>query len=376
VRACERRAAEKSCGSMAGTSSRRPRNAERFERDEPAHKRAKPLNPRSSDRGRQTIRQHSILQALENARRGLTIAELHQTVTEAGADSCVQRTIYRDMTQLVAAGFPLTEEEGRWSVSREGQASRAWPLRSSEVLALLVAEDLFPPSSTGALGLSLRDLRARLMMKLTPEGRAMVEVLRASYLATPVTSLNTIPSAVLEAIDDACGQEHCLQICYKTPGKAPAERIVEPHLLWVHGNRPYLVAYCRTREEFRKFALQRVETAEVIDEAFERRPEFDPREFTTRGFGVMHGQRHDVAVELSAEVAHLAHERWWHHTQHVIERPDGTAVITMTVAGLPEVAAWVASFGGKARAVAPEELVQAVRELHERGLAAHGGSAT
>ena len=360
---------------MAKTDARSPRKTNQLDESSPAPKRAKPLKQPSTDRGRQAIRQHSVLQALENARRGLTIAELHQAVIDASVDDCVQRTIYRDVTQLLAAGFPLTESNGRWSLSRAASSSRTWPLRSSEVLALLVAEDVLPPSSTGALGVALRDLRARLMMGLTPEGRSMVEVLRESHIATSAAPLNgSAQDAVLAAIDDACGREHCLRIRYRTPGKVPSERVVEPHLFWVHAGRSYLGAYCRATDMFRTFGVQRIETAEVLDESFERRSSFDPREFTTRGFGVMHGEQHDVGVEFSPEVAHLARERLWHKTQRLTEQPDDSVVLTMTVAGIPEVAAWVASFGGKARAVAPDVLVQAVRELHERGLAVHGAA--
>lgn len=358
---------------MAKTDARSPRKTEQLGKGNSASKRAKPLKQQSTDRGRQAIRQHSVLQALENARRGLTIAELHQAVVDAGVDDCVQRTIYRDVTQLLAAGFPLTESNGRWSLSRAASSSRTWPLRSSEVLALLVAEDVLPPSSTGALGVALRDLRARLMMGLTPEGRCMVDLLRESHMATTAARLKlSAQEAVLAAIDDACGREHCLRMRYRTPGKVPSERVVEPHLFWVYAGRPYLVAYCRSTETFRTFGVQRIETAEVLDESFDRRSSFDPREFTTRGFGVMHGEQHDVSVEFSPEVAHLARERLWHKTQRLTENPDGSAVLSMTVAGIPEVAAWVASFGGKARAVTPDVLVRAVRELHERGLAAHG----
>jgi hypothetical protein len=42
--------------------------------------------------------------------------------------------------------------------------------------------------------------------------------------------------------------------------------------------------------------------------------------------------------------------------------------VDLNLAGLPEIAAWVAGFGGEARAVAPKELVEAVKGLHRRGL--------
>jgi predicted DNA-binding transcriptional regulator YafY len=318
------------------------------------------------------IRQLLILQLLEASRRGLTIAELYHAVTESGADGCSERTLYRDVQLLQQVGFQLVETESRWTVYRQASNLQAWPLRPSEVLTLLLSEDLLPPSSAGVVGIALRDLRQRLMTRLTPEGRAMVKELRASNLATQMAPLHqTDHDRVFEAIDDAAGREHCLRLRYRTPGEATSERVVEPHLFWVHSGRPYLVAYCRAAQEFRTFAIQRVQSAEVLDEPFERRPGFDSLTFIQRGFGVLQGEPCEVHIEFGPEVAHLAHERLWHPSQQVAPGKQGAVVLNMTVAGLAEVAAWVASFGGRLRALGPESLIRAVRELHQGGLAAH-----
>src|SRR5690606_35701481 len=108
-----------------------------------------------------------------------------------------------------------------------------------------------------------------------------------------------------------------------------------------------------------------------LDQVFERRADFDENEFVKRGFGVLHGPVHDVTVHFTPGVAHLARERLWHPTQHVVELPDGSCDVHLRAAGIAEMAAWVASFGGKLRAIEPPELVEAVRELHRAGLEAH-----
>lgn len=357
-----------------GTQRRRTKghgeNSQESSGDSSSERRAKPLKDSPLARGRQVNRQMSILRLLENARRGLTIAELH----EALDDGCSLRTVYRDVEQLQRGGFRLSEEAGRWSAYGDTEQLKSCPLQPSEVLALLLSEDLLPPASTGALGVALQQLRERLMARLTPAGRGLVKELRLSHLATHAVPLRVEQSAnhnrVLEAIEDASGREHCLRLVYETPGKPAMERVVEPHLFWAHAGRPYLVAYCRASHEFRTFAVQRIRSAEVLDEPFERRAEFEARNFVQRGFGMLQGEPHAISVAFTAEVAHLATERLWHPTQHVTEGPDGSVVLHLRAAGLPEVAAWVASFGGKVRVLTPEPLVHAVRALHESGLAA------
>jgi len=55
---------------------------------------------------------------------------------------------------------------------------------------------------------------------------------------------------------------------------------------------------------------------------------------------------------LLPKVAHLIRERRFHVSQQVTEVGKGVR-LKMGAAGLPEIAAWVAGFGGEARVVAP-----------------------
>ena len=78
-----------------------------------------------------------------------------------------------------------------------------------------------------------------------------------------------------------------------------------------------------------------------------------------------------LAVEIEPALAHSPCERRYHRTQKVHPLEDGACRVTFDAAGLPELAAWVASFGGHVRAVAPPELVQMVRDLDAHGCEVH-----
>jgi predicted DNA-binding transcriptional regulator YafY len=142
----------------------------------------------------------------------------------------------------------------------------------------------------------------------------------------------------------------------------------------MHAGRPYVVAFCRDAQDFRSFALQRITAATVLDEPFERRADFDAKAFTERGFGVHHGDVHSFVICFGPAVTYLAHERRWHRTQELETLNDNSVLLRFTASGLPEVAAWVASFGGAVRAVEPNELIEAVRRLHAEGLRAQSSA--
>lgn len=330
--------------------------------------RAKALNVRSLDRGKQVLRLFAILRALENSRRGLTMAELHELLEER----CTTRTVYRDVEVLQQAGFQISTEEGRVKFAEGTQGLRATPLRAHELFALLLTKDLLEPIAETPMGSCHHALVTRLSAGLTPAGRQLVTEQRSLLRATHAAPARVNGGdAVLSVIEQAYEMEQCLRLTYAAPNKKATERVVEPHLFWMHSGRPYVVAYCREAGEFRTFALQRVRSATLLDETFERRTDFDPQSFIDRGFGVFQGEAHGFLVHFDASVAHLTRERKWHVTQEVQENPDGSATLRFTAAGLPEVAAWIASFGGAVRAESPTELVDAVRDLHEAGLRAH-----
>ncbi len=327
--------------------------------------RPRSANP-AADRGRQIRRQWKLLRALEAARRGLTGSELLDAVGER----CSARTLYRDLEDLQAAGFPLLSERGRWRALGAGEGAWTIPVQATQVLALALAGDLLAPAEGSWLAEPLSDLRAQLSSMLTPTGRAYCEELRRTAVATLFGPGSYGGRRVeLAAIHEAIERQHRLRIVHAKPREKAKARVVEPYSTWYHSGRLYLIAYCTSAEDVRTFAVERIQKAEVLDEPFDPDPSFDPAAFARRGFGVYHGAVHHTVVDFAGGVAHLVRERRYHHTQRVTPRGEGVR-LTMDAAGLPEIAAWVAGFGGNARPVAPPELVAAVRRLHEDGLRA------
>ena len=95
----------------------------------------------SVHRGAQFIRQWRLLRALEGAKRGMTAAQLKDAIEETQST----RTLYRDLEVLEQSGFPLTNEGGRWRLLETSESSWAIPVNPTEVVALMLTEDLLAP---------------------------------------------------------------------------------------------------------------------------------------------------------------------------------------------------------------------------------------
>lgn len=315
-------------------------------------------------RGRQIVRQWKILRALEGSRMGLSAKQM----TDAIDEECSQRTVYRDLEQLQAAGFPLFEDDGCWRVLAQGEGGWSIPVQPTEVLVLALSEDLMAPVRGSYLAQPLRELRGRIFAMLTPDGRSYCRRIRDTAVATLFGAGDYVEQREeLNAIREAIFGQRRLRIYYAPPRKTPADRVVEPYCTWYASGRVYLIAYCCKACDTRTFALQRIKSAEVLDERFDPDPDFDPARFSRLGFGVFHGSVYSVVIDFGPNVAHLIRERRYHQTQLVFEQGDGVR-LHMEAAGLPEIAAWVAGFGDQALPIKPSELVEMVRQLHEKGL--------
>jgi len=319
-------------------------------------------------RGNQITRQWRLLRLIEGRKQGLRATELHEQL-----DCQVsERTIFRDLQHLQDAGFPLYEEGGRWRALAADEGGYAVPVHSSELLALLLSEELLAPMrSTEVVG-ALAALREKVAAMLHPAGRSYAEELKNHLIATLLGPGDYGESDAVRVVEEAIHQQHRVHVSYWTPDGSTTERDVDPYMLWYADGRLYLVGWCHLRGGVRTFLIDRLRRVEILDIPFDADPGFDPHAFTGSGLGAWTGERTRVELELSPLVAHLASERRFHPSQQVTTHDNGSAILTMYIAGLPHVAAWVASFGGRIIVRSPPRLIEMVRDLHRAGLAAHG----
>jgi predicted DNA-binding transcriptional regulator YafY len=322
-------------------------------------------------RGRQLIRQWRLLRAIEVSRQGRTAAELHNEVADLGSP----RTIYRDLEALQGAGFPLYQDDGgRWRLLSPSEGGAVVPVQPTEIIALLVSEQALEPLKGSELAEPLSRLRSKLEAMLGPKARAYVDAMRGGLLAT-VAAPGDYRSrrSDLQIIEHAIRDHRRLRLVHFTAHRRETlSRMVDPYGIWYVDGALYLIAYDHLRNDHRKFLVDRIREVEVLDRTFRPDPDFDLQTYVGRGFRVWHGAIHRVVVEFSLALAHLPLERRYHRSQKVRQLSDGRRRVVFEAAGLPEIAGWVASFGGMVRAVEPPELVEMVRDLHRKGLEAHG----
>lgn len=149
----------------------------------------------------------------------------------------------------------------------------------------------------------------------------------------------------------------------------PETRKVQPLHLGEVDNGWYLVGLDLDRNAIRTFALPRLGQLKVTTTKFQRPADFDARAYFKNSFGVWtnpdaNAKPFEVRVQFEGYAARVIPERRWHESQQIKElNAKGTRIeVRLNVSSLEDVTRWVLSWGSQAKALAPAELVSAVRE--------------
>lgn len=174
-----------------------------------------------------------------------------------------ERTIYRDMADLLASGAPIDGEAGIGYRLRRGFTPPPVQFTGEELLALSLGARMVGAWTDPALARAAA-AAARKISAVLPEASA------ASLDEAPMhaPSRRPYPLELMEPIRLAIAERRKIRLHYSAPD-ATSERIVQPLGLFFWGNRWTATAWCELRQDFRSFRLDRIETLETLDDRFE-----------------------------------------------------------------------------------------------------------
>lgn len=210
----------------------------------------------------------SILLLLQ-VRRRVTARELARKLEVS------QRTIYRDMDALSAAGVPVVAErgaDGGWSLV-EGYETKLTGLNVPEVWALFVSRPTGVLEDLG-LGHAAEDALLKLIAALpTPSRRDAEDARQRFYVDAPGWSCAKESSNALPELQTAVWEDRRVRFFYERPGCEPIERVGDALGLVSKGSAWYLVA--SVDGEVRSYRASRMLSVVMTDETFERPRGFD-----------------------------------------------------------------------------------------------------
>ena len=182
------------------------------------------------------------------------------------------RTIYRDLRTLELAGVPLFGEAGVGYSLADGYRLPPVMFTREEAAALLTAEKLAAQLTDAPTA----QLSGAAMDKL----RAVLRRTDRDYLETLTPHIQVFGHAASSARPNAYQQlvaaiatQQVVRLDYQaTATDPPTTREIEPIGLYLTQHW-HVVAYCRLRQDFRNFRLDRIQQLILSGELFAPRPE-------------------------------------------------------------------------------------------------------
>lgn len=274
------------------------------------------------------------------------------------------RTAKRDIARIIERlGVPLEyDPKGKgYFYAQPGFELPLPQISQEELLAILLARNLLSSSAGGLISQAIASFGRKLF--LTMGGFGLSE--RRLDEAFSATWNGYAPAAgeIFRQIADALLQQRPLQFTYSSPlSDEPTRRTVEPHHLQHYNGSWLLIAYCRQRQGWRKFALSRISDLGIHKSTFALRPRSEWQEQLEGSFGLIQGPiRQSVTLRFTPFRAGWIREQVWHPEQTMIEQADGYLDLNFPVADLREVKLRVLQFGAEVEVIEPVELQEAVR---------------
>ncbi len=277
-----------------------------------------------------------------------------------------QRVVYTDKRFLVdRLGAPIAfdRERGGWTYTDPTWALPTLFATEGELLAFFLSMEVARRYLGTAFEAPLRAAVGKLAASLGDRVQVSPDQLRETYtFSAPETP--AVPPELLADLHRAIREQRAVQMTYYTASRGErGERTVNPHHLYNIRGDWYLAAFDRRRGEMRSFHAGRIERWQVLDECFQRAPEFSAEAYFESAFQNERGAPQAVAIRFDAQQAPYIRERRWHASQAPLEAlPDGGVILRLTVGGLDEVKRWVLQYGPHAEVLAPSSLRRAVAQ--------------
>ncbi|MBP8645970.1 MAG: WYL domain-containing protein [Syntrophobacteraceae bacterium] len=268
------------------------------------------------------------------------------------------RSVLRYMKSLNEAGFPIVFDKDRGTYAfTDGFKLKKARLNVDETLALAMAKKLL-----STLGQTFDRAFESLETKVLEVAKPRTECLPSS--AFVVTGQEKTEgkdiSKLLKDLAKAA-VEHCLvHLTYESLyAEEITERDIEPYYLFFSSDGFWnLRAYCRFREGWRTFALDRVRAWQLLERYFVPRIFADEvGKEISQGFGTyLDGEPVKVAVRFSPEIKPYVTRKTWHPSQENKDLANGWVEMRFVTTGIEAVKHWLYRWIPHVRVIEPDEL--------------------
>jgi len=189
------------------------------------------------------------------------------------------RTVRRYVSKLQDVGIPVRSSAGRYGGYSLKPGYKLPPLifdqheATAIVLGLLVSPWLEITQSPAAVDGAL----SKITRVLPQAARKRVQAMSSIMILSSTDDATRPNASLLLLLGDCVQQRECVEMDYVAEGGARTHRVVEPYGLVGRKGKWYLVGFCKLREDFRVFRIDRIQNPHGLPQTFTPKTGFDFR---------------------------------------------------------------------------------------------------
>ena len=173
-----------------------------------------------------------------------------------------ERTIYRDIRDLMASGVPIDGEAGIGYAIRKGFDLPPLMFSHDELHALALGARIVESWADPALANAARSLLSKIDTVLPEHLKGGIE---AAQLFSPMVRIQAEVATAMTLLRGAIDERHKVRLAYRRADGEASQRVVWPLGLFFWGHVWTLGAWCELRKAFRSFRLDRIATLTRLD---------------------------------------------------------------------------------------------------------------
>ncbi len=272
------------------------------------------------------------------------------------------RTVYRDIRALEEGGIPIGAEAGVGYFLTEGFHLPPVMFTNEEARTLLLAGKFIEKLSDASINSSFVSAITKIRAVLDNDKKDELDGLEHKIAVLPFSpGVFQTEDLQINPIKQALANNNVLRLEYKSGKDESSERIVEPVGLCYYSAKWHLIAYCRLRNDYRDFRLDRITKFNLLSERFMRIKHPSLQEYLDK----MSKELELIPVRIKVNISVLPHiQDSKYHMGHVEEERIGDEMLmTFSTMSLSYFSRWLLSFGLNAEVIYPEALKVEMKNL-------------
>ena len=273
------------------------------------------------------------------------------------------RTVYRDIRALEDAGVPIGAEAGMGYFLSPGYHLPPVMFSAEEARALLLGGKLVECFSDPHVNRSYACAMDKIKNVLGEHENQRLDAL-SSYievLKTTVQPDQAVKHTFLSDIQGVLGKNRVIRLTYTSGYKEEhTQRDVEPLGLCFYGAHWHLLAYCRLRQAYRDFRLDRINTVEATPASFDRQRHAD---LPTLISDTLHeSEVQPACVRFDQKVISIVGDQKYYYGLVEEKKLDGQMEMHFLTSSYDYLSHWLIGFVDMVKVVSPESLKQSMAE--------------